>query len=185
MLYLSLVMDHIYVLCSNSLSNAEEPPSPVTLIRWSESSPISSYVDPRWEQGRGVRRGRGGGGRRRNWQVDVVDKCRRGGLTFTTFFLLKKAPGADWGSLSSVGTCKQLNALPPLVCCFAKLDDAWTGSVFSAWTFAMLSAVWSSKQKKKHVLCNCKALKVATFVMWGILWSWFNFCHELHFVAFC
>lgn len=33
MLYLCLVMDHIFVLCSNSLSESEEPPCSVTLIR--------------------------------------------------------------------------------------------------------------------------------------------------------
>lgn len=33
MLYLSLVMDHIFVLFSNSLPGAEEPPCSVTLIR--------------------------------------------------------------------------------------------------------------------------------------------------------
>lgn len=44
-LYLCLVMDHIFVLCSNSLSDAEEPPCSVTLIRWRESPPISSFPD--------------------------------------------------------------------------------------------------------------------------------------------
>lgn len=50
MLYLSLVMDHIIVLFSNSLPGAEEPPCSVTLIRWSKSPPILFSPDLYWEE---------------------------------------------------------------------------------------------------------------------------------------
>lgn len=76
MLYLSLAMDHIIVLFSNSLPGAEEPPCSVTLIRWSKSSPISFSPDLYREEHK-----LWGEKEEENWQADVVDKSWRG-LTF-------------------------------------------------------------------------------------------------------
>lgn len=161
MLYLRLVMDHIFVLCSNSLSDAEEPPCSVTLIRWSKSSPISFYLDlygeeSRWWDDKELEEEEERGIGRLTWLTSVAGGPRiYSGLCQNSF-------GTDYRTFKrrlpisavkhSLFTGLSLCQIEP-VC----LDGPSTSNVFS-----FLSAQLAEKEQ---VLSNCKALKV-TMCVW-------------------
>lgn len=167
MLYLRLVMDHIFVLCSNSLSDAEEPPCSVTLIRWSKSSPISFYLDLYGEESR--------------WwddkELEEEEEREIGRLAWLTSVaggpriysdLCQTVLEQTTELLRDDCRYQQLNTLSPLVCRCAKL------SLF-VWTVPELVVCFLCGRlpycalhtwlKKEQVLSNCKALKV-TMCVW-------------------
>lgn len=162
MLYLRLVMDHIFVLCSNSLSDAEEPPCSVTLIRRSKSSPISFYLDlygeeSRWWDDKELEEEEERGIGRLTWLTSVAGGPRiYSGLcqtlleqTYRTFKRRLPISAVKHSLFTGLSLCQ----IEP-VC----LDGPSTSIVFSLWTFAIPCS--AQLAEKEQVLSNCKALKV-------------------------
>lgn len=96
------------------------------------------------------RQGVGGGGRERNWQAGVVDKCRRGASHLQR--LVSNCFGTDYRTFKRrlpISAVKHsLSAGLPLcqiepVC----LDGPRTSSVFSLWTFAILCSAHLAEKR--------------------------------------